>query len=145
MPATLPTEFTAQAARLRERAAADALAAQMPGVYRRGWVLPVGAPNDDPAVPATLAVARAVLNDAYKTTLTTGAADDGYGRLGPLAAYKSAIDYLAALERALHAEYANRNRAARWAAARRAAHGDATYGAVAAAERDLRTALAAGG
>lgn len=146
MPSTLPAEFTDQIARLQARAADDAKAAAMPGLYRRDWLLPFGAPAADPATPSTLTISRTSLNLAYKDVLTTGAADPPtYGRLGALIAFKGAVDYLAAFERAMHAEYANRGRAVRWAAARRAAHGDAAYGAVAAVYRDLRTVLNAAG
>lgn len=144
MPLTLPSEFTAQTDRMALVARQKGAAGRLPGIAQTSWLLPVGAVGD-PGLPGVLVVNRPVCNSMYDTSLTTGADETNYGRLAELIGLKSAIDYLGCYERALLAEYAGRNRAIRWAAARRDGQGDATYGAYAAVRRDLEYTLAAAG
>lgn len=118
------------------QAAAQGRAAGMPGVARRPWQVPsaypVGTDVQDPAGFVT-ACDRSALNALCVAEYLAGYEPDrggnpAAGRLGVVGAYKTAIDYQAAFERALHARHAPPVRLRAWAAARRAGHGDTTYG-----------------
>lgn len=148
MPPDLGPEFTDQLDALAAQAQAQADAARFPGLLPRVWQLPKtsAASSDggaDLADPGFLInrVPRARLNAAYAAELRAGPTRAA-GRLGALAAYKSAVDYLATMERAYHASYVSRTRALYWAAARRVGHADAADGVLGAVRADLTGRLA---
>lgn len=147
MPVMLPTELQRQLDRLIAQAEACAEASGLPGLASRTWLLPEGVPSgvdiQDPNA-FKVAVERYQLNQLYREALESGSVQNG-GTLAELVAFKSAIDYLAAFERALHARFASRVRCAAWAAARRAGHGDAAYGVFAAIAKDVVGTLASAG
>jgi hypothetical protein len=147
MPAQLPTEFVRQIAQIQSTAGDGADAAGTPGLAGRPWNLPAGVASggadlQDPVVLKD-ALVRDECSQKYAEALRGGAVGAAEGKAGALVAYKSAVDYLAAAERALQARHAPRARALRWAAARREGHGDARYGVFAAVLNDLNATLGA--
>lgn len=146
---TLGPEFDDQLDALAVQAQAQADAARFPGLLPRVWQLPeTSAASSDGGVdladPGFLInrVPRTRLNASYAAELRGGATRTG-GRLGALAAYKSAVDYLATMERAYHASFVSRTRALYWAAARRVGHADGADGVLGAVRADLTDRLAA--
>lgn len=115
-------------------------AGSSPGVSPREWQIPSTMPEGiDPQDPNGFKEAcdRTELNDLCMTAYATGGMPNG-GRFGQVMAYKTAIDYQAAYERALHARHASGLRCRVWAAARRAGHADLTYGVFGALTRHLQ-------
>ena len=122
--------FIAHITALAQQAALQGIATAMPGVGKRPWQIPPTYPvGVDVQLPAGFIFAcnRDILNASCVAEYEAGATPNG-GRLGVVGAYKIAIDYQAAFERALHARYASAVRCRIWASARRAGHADLTYG-----------------
>lgn len=130
---------------LAAQALAQGAAACVPGVLARAWNLPsaypAGADLQDPGALAS-ACDRHELNSRCVAAYATGAQANA-GRIGEVMAFKLAIDYQAAYERALHARHASATRCRAWAAARRTGHGDGTYGVFGVVRRMIDATLAA--
>jgi len=119
-------EFKTQVEAWQTAAAANGLAARLPGLVRREWVRPAGLDPElhvsDPENVKT-AISRESLNESYRVAYLTGGLPNA-GRIGEIMAFKTAVDYLGSAERALQARYAGKVRCASWASARRRGHGD---------------------
>jgi len=132
---------------LAAQVAAQGAAAAMPGVAARAWQIPAHYPPAtdvrDPAGFIT-ACSRADLNNncriAYDQSTNP---NDSTGRQGVVGAYKTAIDYQAIYERALHARHATSVRCRVWSAARRAGHSDLRFGVIGCVNGAILDALGA--
>lgn len=142
----MPTpDFIAHVTALASQAGFQGAAASIPGVIKRKWNIP-------PAFPAGVDVRdpdgfvvgcdRAELNSACVAEYQA-AEEPNSGRIGAVGAYKTAIDYQAAYERALHARHASGLRLRVWASARRTGHSDLTYGVFGCAVRSIEASIAA--
>ena len=119
---------------LTDQAAAIGTAAAAPGVARRVWQVPsayTGGTDVQDPVGFVAACDRSGLNADCVDVYQAG------GRLGLVAAYKAAIDYQAAWERALHARHASGVRCRVWAGLRRGGHGDPLYGVFGAVKKQI--------
>lgn len=117
----------------------------MPGVVASVWQIPPGFPSgtdvQDPTGFIT-ACDRTDLNSACVDEYAAGTTPNS-GRMGVVGALKTAIDYQAAYERALHARHASAVRCRVWASARRAGHSDMTYGVFGCVHRGLEAVIGA--
>lgn len=141
----LPDAFRVHMAALAAQAGLQGSAAAMPGVVRRPWQLPATYPIPiDVQNPAgvKLACDRTDLNAACLLEYQQGL-DPNEGRIGAVGALKTAIDYQAAYERALHARHASPVRLRVWAGGRRSGHQDTTYGIFGVIVRALDASISA--
>jgi hypothetical protein len=145
VPVTLPEEFTKHVNDWSDLAFTNLLADSLPGLYRRRWAaktfFPIGIDIQDPTGFVTM-YTREELNQKCIDAYTTGP-EANRGRAGEVMALKSAIDYLAAAERAMHASHASPARLRTWAMARRDGHADKVYGAFAQVRKYMDDTLAA--
>ena len=122
------------------------MAASLPGAADRPWQVPATYPSGafDVRDPAGFMQAcdRSSTNYECESEYNLAAAANS-GRLGVVGAIKTAVDYWAAWERALHARHATPTRCRVWAAARRFGHGDAVFGVFGCVDRMLDDAVGA--
>jgi len=123
-----------------EQARLQGAAACVPGAVKRPWNIPAAAPLDGTDIESASFAKRACdrndLNSKAISAYESGK-DPNSGRLGQVMAYKKAIDYQAAYERAFIARHASAVRRRVWAMARRTGHGSKTYGVFGAVRNEL--------
>ena len=137
--------FLQHMAALTEAARLQGSAFALPGVVKRPWQIPANyPPGVDVQNPAAFITAcdRSDLNYLCINEYETGA-EANAGRRGVVMAAKTAIDYQAAYERALHARHASALRCRVWAGGRRAGQGDTTYGVFGCVMRYLDSTVSA--
>lgn len=140
----MPTgTFRNHVTELARQAAAMGQAAAAPGLAGRPWQLPPAHPTDGTDIQNpdfwTSAMGREDLNVLYGTAFN----GDPVSPRGKAMAYKAAVDYMGAYERAAQARYASGLRCRVWAGARRQGHGDMNYGVFGAVQRQLDSWLGA--
>jgi len=141
----LPAPFVAHILGIMLQESAQGSAAAMPGVVPRTWqvplTFPIGTDIQDPAGFIT-ACDRTELNYDCIEEYHAGTVING-GRIGVVGALKTAMDYQACYERALHARHASPVRLRAWSSARRTGHGDSTFGVYAQMMASLNASISA--